>query len=133
MHTLNYQTAWEKQISAKDKALVERKFEETILEEDTVQYTLIRKDRNYKNELLVLVLVHNTTDQDIMYKQKKLCLWHNDTLVAEHIFTLHNLTVKSNSSMPWTFIFPIGTYNLEEKIEIDHIFLRESIERKSEI
>ncbi|WP_042148852.1 SLAP domain-containing protein [Paucisalibacillus sp. EB02] len=110
MQKLVYEPSWGKQISDKDRNLVEKTFAKVSLTRDPVQFTTLRTDRNYKNELLIMVIVHNTTDEEIPFKQKKLCYKHNNKKIAEHIFHLPNLSVEPNTSMPWTFIFPVESY-----------------------
>ncbi|WP_096270224.1 SLAP domain-containing protein [Paucisalibacillus globulus] len=110
MQKLVYESSWKKQISDKDRNLVEKTFLEMTLTDEPIQFTTLRTDWNYKKELLIMVMVHNVTEEEISFNQKKLCYKHNNEVLAEHIFNLSNLSVEPNTSMPWTFIFPVGSY-----------------------
>lgn len=110
MQTLQYESAWNKTISQQDRSLVEETFKKVALTADPIQFTPLRIDWNYKRELLVIVIVHNTTESDYTFNQEKLSLKLHDVTLAEHTFTTPNLLVKAKTSMPWTFIFPVGSY-----------------------
>ncbi|WP_026905807.1 SLAP domain-containing protein [Paucisalibacillus globulus] len=124
MQKLIYEPAWEKQISDKDRYLVEEAFYEVILTEEPIQFTTLRMDRNYKNELLIMVIVHNTTTEKIFFNKKKLCYKHNNNVLAENIFTLPNLTIESKASMPWTFIFPVGSYAENANVQLGELEIK---------
>ncbi|WP_010098658.1 SLAP domain-containing protein [Ornithinibacillus scapharcae] len=75
MQNLTYEAAWERAISDKDRSLVEKTFEEVTLTDKPIQFTTLRIDRNYKNELLILVLVHNITNEECTFHKKRLNIY----------------------------------------------------------
>ncbi|WP_339215791.1 SLAP domain-containing protein [Ornithinibacillus sp. FSL M8-0202] len=117
MQTLQYESAWNKTISQQDRTLVEETFKKAALTADPIQFTPLRIDWNYKRELLVIVIVHNTTESDYTFNQEKLSLKLQDRTLGEHTFTTPNLLVKAKTSMPWTFIFPVGSYQENSNIK----------------
>ncbi|MFS0672097.1 SLAP domain-containing protein [Ornithinibacillus sp. 179-J 7C1 HS] len=117
MQKLQYESAWDKTISPKDRTLVEETFKHSTLNGEPIQFTPLRFDWNYKNELLVLVIVHNTTNEDFTFNQTKLSLKDHEVTLAEHIFSTPNLNVEAKTSMPWTFIFPVGSYVKDQEVK----------------
>jgi SLAP domain-containing protein len=116
MQTLKLEAAWEKTISEKDRSIVQRAFNLESLNGEPIQFTPLRMDRNYKGELLVIVIVHNTTDKERKFINDKISLVHGEVTLAEQVFTLPNLVVEAKTSMPWTFIFPVGSYRDSEEL-----------------
>ncbi|WP_047985954.1 SLAP domain-containing protein [Ornithinibacillus californiensis] len=114
MQTLKLEATWEKAISEKDRSLVQRVFEQESFNGEPIQFTPLRMDRNYKGELLVIVIVHNTTDEEKKFMNDKISLVHGEVTLAEYVFTLPNLVVEAKTSIPWTFIFPVGSYKDSE-------------------
>jgi SLAP domain-containing protein len=110
MQKLIYEDAWERTISEKDRNIIENSFKDVIFQDNAIQFTQVRWDVNYKKELLLIVLIHNCTNRNFSFMRKKLHYTVNGTVLAEHTFTFSNLIVEAHTSMPWTFIFPYGTY-----------------------
>lgn len=125
MQKLQYESAWDKTISPKDRTLVEEKFKQTTLNGEPIQFTPLRFDWNYKKELLVLVIVHNTTNEDFTFNQTKLLLKNKEETLAEHVFTTPSLLIKAKTSMPWTFIFPVGSYQEDVDVEKGKLEMKE--------
>lgn len=111
MQNLKYEDAWARAISDKDRLLVERAFEEKNLTDEPIQFSTLRIDRNYKNELLILVLVHNITNEEITFNKKRINYMHGEKLIGDYEFTLPSLIVPPRTSMPWTFIFPVDSHS----------------------
>lgn len=106
MQQLEFEASWDKALSAQDRSKIHEIFDETKeLKSSDVLFTLIRKSMNYKNELLITVLVHNFTDTMMTFHNTRLVYSTTDLVVAEKEFTLPALTIPPKVSMPWTFIF----------------------------
>ena len=104
MQQLVYHPAWEKQLSAQDRQLIEDVFEQTYhIQHDILETPFIRAAFNHKNELLVTVLIHNFTHRAIGVNDKFVQL-SQGKLFFEQKFTLPT-RIAAFSSMPWTFIF----------------------------
>ncbi|MFP3916685.1 SLAP domain-containing protein [Lysinibacillus telephonicus] len=114
MQQLQYEASWNKALSAHDRCLIEKIFNETKGQKTSgVLFIPIRKSINYKNELLVTVLVHNFTDTILTFHNTRLVYSTHEKVVAEKEFTLPALTILPNVSMPWTFIFSKNDYKQE--------------------
>ncbi|WP_165769141.1 SLAP domain-containing protein [Virgibacillus profundi] len=59
-------------------------------------------------------LIHNTCKQDISFHNQKLTYSIHDKIFAEHTFS-PPITIEKQTSMPWTFIFPVGSFNINEE------------------
>lgn len=121
MQTLQFEPSWDKALSTKDRELIEGIFKESNSQtEKDIKLTQIWQAKNYKNELLITVLIHNFTDETLTFNETNLMYVENEQLIAEHTFTLPTLKIEPKSSMPWTFIFPVesqkGTATLENGI-----------------
>ena len=104
MQQLVYHPAWEKQLSHKDRQIIEDVFEATYdVQNDILETPFIRADFNHKGQLLVMVLIHNFTHRAIGITEKYVQLSQGD-FFYEQKFTLPT-RIAAFSSMPWTFIF----------------------------
>lgn len=107
MQTLQFETAWDKTIAPADRENIEFLFEETKEKNnENVAFLPIRQDYNHRQDLLVIVLLHNFTDQAFSFENIDLAYLEKDQLIAAHHFSFQNLTLPAKTSMPWTFIFP---------------------------
>ncbi|MTW87387.1 SLAP domain-containing protein [Virgibacillus dakarensis] len=107
MQKLTFESSWEKALSVKDRNRIEQVFSETIIPKNTpAHFTLLWQALNYKKELLVTALVHNSSQQIFSFHHTDLKYIEYGKTVAEYSFTLPTLIIKPNTSMPWTFIFP---------------------------
>ena len=111
MQTLKFEPSWDKALSNKDRELIADIFTESSFQDetDTVKLTPIWHAKNYKDELLITVLIHNFTDQTMTFHNTTLAYIETDQTIAEHSFTLPALVIEPKSSMPWTFIFPVDS------------------------
>lgn len=108
MQQLKFEPSWDKALAAQDREQIELIFQKTKdLVIETVLFSPIREALNHKKEFLVTVLVHNFTDQELIFDQTRLVYMINEELVAEHFFTIPTLNLPPKTSMPWTFIFPV--------------------------
>ncbi|MEH7381240.1 SLAP domain-containing protein [Bacillus sp. JJ1533] len=109
MHKLLFEEAWDRTISQKDREEIQHIFHEAVTKLKTgVTLTTVRVAVNHKNERLVTTLVHNKTDQKLFFENTIIEIWAGEDRLAQHHFTLPALQVPPETSMPWTFIFPVG-------------------------
>ncbi|AXI09788.1 SLAP domain-containing protein [Oceanobacillus sp. 143] len=110
MQKLLYEPTWDKALSDKDRTLINRVFLETKASTNNkIEFSKIREAFNHKGELLVMVLIHNSTKVEFVFKEEMLHYVENDIVIAAHVFTLPSLISEPGTSMPWTFIFPVET------------------------
>ncbi|WP_052000644.1 SLAP domain-containing protein [Gracilibacillus boraciitolerans] len=112
MQKLYFEKAWEKTISDHDKQYIKNRFEQTKNEQEhNIKLVPIRIAYNHRNDLLVTVLIHNfeavTNDLSTINVE----LFEHSTQIGEENFTEHRLQLEAHTSMPWTFIFPYGSYS----------------------
>ncbi|MDL4839652.1 SLAP domain-containing protein [Aquibacillus rhizosphaerae] len=108
MQQLRFEQAWDKTIAEVDRKRITRIFKESTLQKDEpIQLTRLSQAKNHKGELLVTVLVHNTTQQTFSFYNKQLRYIENKAEMATHIFTSPAISIEPLVSMPWTFIFPV--------------------------
>ncbi|UFU00748.1 SLAP domain-containing protein [Radiobacillus kanasensis] len=106
MQKLVFEEKWDKTIANADRFFIEKVFSElTLNDEDIIQFTPIRQAVNHKEDLLVTVIIHNTSGEGLSLNQQKLSYMENDYLMAEETFFLP-VVLPPFTSMPWTFIFP---------------------------
>lgn len=105
MQKLTLEPAWEKTISAQDRAQIEQIFQHTSNQnENELVCSLIRTAINHKQQMLITVLIHNFSSHMIDFENREVrCLLEQGS-VAQN-FTIPALKIPSQTSMPWTFIF----------------------------
>jgi len=107
--TLQFEAAWDKTIANKDREKIKQEFirvKENLSKEEKIQFTTLGHAINHKGELLVTVLVHNTSNSDFTFHHDTIQYHANGELIAGHIFTIPRLVIEKETSIPWTFIFP---------------------------
>jgi SLAP domain-containing protein len=107
--TLQFEAAWDKTIANQDREKIKQEFirvKENLSKEAKIQFTTLRHAVNHKGELLVIVLVHNTSNTDFTFYNQQIHYQTNGQTIARNIFTIPRLVIKKETSMPWTFIFP---------------------------
>jgi len=118
MQHLQFEKSWDKALSAQDRSYIEKVFVETKhLNGTGVIFSPIREAINHKEALLVTVLVHNFTDQPLTFNNTRLRYKIQGEVIAENEFTLPNLVIPNEVSMPWTFIFPKESYKTQLSIK----------------
>lgn len=118
MQHLQFEKSWDKALSAQDRSYIEKVFVETKhLNGTGVIFSPIREAINHKKALLVTVLVHNFTDQPLTFNNTRLRYKIQGEVIAENEFTLPNLVIPNEVSMPWTFIFPKESYKTQLSIK----------------
>lgn len=115
LQSLQFEASWEKAIAINDRKLITDIFQVSSKKgEVSIQLVPIWEAMNYKGEVLITVLIHNFTDTPLTFRHQKFTYQENETVVAEHIFTIPQVVIKPRNSMPWTFIFPIESLLLKK-------------------
>lgn len=111
MQKLQFEASWDKALSAKDRSTIERIFIETHQKNHSdILCSPIQEAINHKEELLITVLIHNFTEDDLTFDNTRIIYSNELGILAKNEFTLPRLTIPSQVSMPWTFIFPKDSY-----------------------
>ncbi|MFB5283138.1 SLAP domain-containing protein [Peribacillus sp. Hz7] len=122
MQKLQFEPSWDKTLSLKDRKRIEEIHSETSLSNPAnMQLTPLWQATNHKGELLITVLVHNFSQQVLLFHNKKLRYIENKEIIAEHIFSLPALVIQQETSMPWTFIFPVESLKKPTTLEKGHL------------
>lgn len=104
---LQFEAAWDRAIAPADRQFIENLFDAT---KDSQDYAIIRTAKNYKNQLLISVLINNRTTEAIHFKEQ-LVRFQN----VSQAFTTDAISIPPYTSMPWTFIFDATKgYNLND-------------------
>ncbi|MDY0395182.1 SLAP domain-containing protein [Virgibacillus halophilus] len=120
---LQFEPAWDKTISKRDRREIEQTFDSLIsLPKSGIHFSLLRQAKNYQNSLLLTVLIHNRNSEPFVFDNPVLQYRMDDLIFARHAFVF-SYTIPKKTSLPWTFIFPAGTYTeqatrLQGKLEI---------------
>ena len=115
LQSLQFEASWEKALAINDRKLITDIFQvSSKIGEESIQLVPIWEAMNYKGEVLITVLIHNFTDTPHTFRHQKFTYQENETVVAEHIFTIPQVVIKPRNSMPWTFIFPIESLLLKK-------------------
>ncbi|WP_144511885.1 SLAP domain-containing protein [Bacillus sp. FJAT-22090] len=108
MQTLKFESSWDKALSNKDRKAIEATFIKTnTFNNERIQISPLWQAVNYKNELLVTVLLHNFTNHPYSFNETILGYTEHSKLLAKHTFTIPALNIPPKTSMPWTCIFPL--------------------------
>ncbi|MDN4494339.1 SLAP domain-containing protein [Ureibacillus aquaedulcis] len=112
MQHLQFEASWDKALAAKDRLKIKNIFDETKdLNHSDCLFSPIREAINHEEALLVTVLIHNFTSHVLSFHNTRLLYSIQGEAIADEIFTLPALMIPSKVSMPWTFIFPKGSYS----------------------
>lgn len=115
MQNLQFESSWEKAISIKDRELITEIFQNSNMKDgQIIRLVPIWEALNYKGEILITVLIHNFTDIEQIFQKQKIAYIEKETIIAEHTFTIPQLTIKPNTSIPWTFIFPVKSLRMKD-------------------
>lgn len=113
MQQLHFEASWDKALSAQDREQIVKLFNETKEKHfANIVFSPIREAINHRNELLITVLVHNFSAFPLTFENTRLIYSNEKMVLAEKLFTLPALSIPPKVSMPWTFIFPNGSYRL---------------------
>ena len=107
MQRLQFETAWDKTVSAKDRLFIEQLFEQTKgVCCKIIQCVPIRNAVNHRHQLLVTVLIHNFQEQSLQFTNTKVTCQIEEHCFTQ-VFTIPTLIIPPETSMPWTFIFDV--------------------------
>ena len=111
---LQFEKSWDKALATTDRTHIEQLFLHAKKSED---FTAIREAINHKKTLLITALVHNRHDEPLTFHETSLSYVIDEQVIANTTFTLPQLIIPPHTSMPWTFLFPIGSYVQRECYE----------------
>jgi len=118
MQQLQFEVSWEKAIAKQDRQHIETIFNETKHVSDSdILCSPIREAINHKEALLVTVLVHNFTDNPLAFHNVRMLYSVHGEVMADKSFNIPALLIPAKVSMPWTFIFPKGSYKRQTAFE----------------
>ncbi|MEI4771593.1 SLAP domain-containing protein [Psychrobacillus sp. FJAT-51614] len=124
MQNLEFEASWDKSLAGKDRKEIEEIFHKTCnTESQKVSLTPIWQAVNHKSELLITVLVHNFTEKELTFQNKRLAYMEKEKICAIHTFTLQTLIIKPKVSMPWTFIFPAESLKNHATFQNGHLVI----------
>lgn len=103
MQTLYFESAWDKTIAPDDREKITKHFKSLQAKND-ITLSFLWEAINHRGERLVTVLIHNTTDLALSFKDTVVAFRTGDSQIAAGAFTLP-LEIPPQTSMPWTFIF----------------------------
>ncbi|GGH78510.1 SLAP domain-containing protein [Pullulanibacillus pueri] len=127
MQHLQFETAWDKTLSAKDRHFIQEIFLETRISasKENILFTPLWQAVNHQGALLVTVLIHNFSTRALSFNDQTLLYLENGETVAEYSFTLPQLNITGKTSMPWTFIFPATRLNQQPLFENGELVIPE--------
>ncbi|TFB13109.1 SLAP domain-containing protein [Filobacillus milosensis] len=106
MQKLQFEKKWDKTISDQDRSKIEEVFDETQESDEEFEAVTVWHANNHKGELLVTALIHNRSDQTVLFRDTDVIYKTLDEQIAERTFDIPALQIPPKTSMPWTFIFP---------------------------
>ncbi|MBB6453166.1 SLAP domain-containing protein [Salirhabdus euzebyi] len=117
MQKLQLESSWDKTLSPRDRDEIEQAFSRVTLSGADIQFTPLWQAMNHKGQLLVTVLVHNTRKEGFTFTNSKLHYKENGVTAAKHTFTIPALCIGAETTMPWTFIFPVESLTVSPTLE----------------
>lgn len=105
MQTLKFEPAWDKTIAPEDRIFIETFFEREIQSiYEGVYFSYLKQAVNYREHLLVTVLIHNQNDAPLRLDNEVITYEDDEHIIAKGVFSLP-FTIAHRTTMPWTFIF----------------------------
>lgn len=107
-HALDLEDSWEKSLAIEDKESLQKLVEGMQPpKEGEVNFLGIQVKLTDDFQLHTTLLIRNGSEKDITLQQLPLIVEDaSGDVIAKGGFKLENLVIKSNTSKPWTFIFP---------------------------
>lgn len=117
-HSLDLEESWSSSLSTEDQSkLQELVGNLTPPKHGEVNFMGLQANQQENGDLHVTVLIRNGSPNSISIQQLPLQIWDaSNEIIAQGGFQLNDLTVKANTTKPWTFIFPAS---LLLKTELD--------------
>ncbi|TMN21773.1 accessory Sec system S-layer assembly protein [Lentibacillus cibarius] len=115
-HRLDLEESWEQSIADETKANLEKIVQNAQpLKPGEMNFMGLSAKRQDDGGLAVTILIRNGSDKNVNLEQVPLGFKDaSDEEIARGSFKLGNFTIKSNTSKPWTFIFPASMIKQEE-------------------
>lgn len=108
MQRLIYEYSWDKAIAGQDRKTIEKVFQETSIPSgQAASFAMIRTAINHKGELLVTGILHHFRKETFTVQNMEMTYKENGKTIAKFIFTVPQIVLEAETSMPWTFIFPV--------------------------
>ncbi|MFD1031239.1 accessory Sec system S-layer assembly protein [Metaplanococcus flavidus] len=110
-HSLDMDTEWKEKLSLDDQQHLTKLVESLPpLKPEELNITGFQAKLTDEETLVVSILIRNGSDKNVQLNKVPLEIRDaNEATVAKGVFELTNFTVKSNTTKPWTFIFPKET------------------------
>ncbi|GAA0439038.1 accessory Sec system S-layer assembly protein [Lentibacillus halophilus] len=107
-HQLDLEESWEQSIADETKANLEKVVENAQpLKPGEMNFMGLSAKRQDDGGLAVTILIRNGSDKNVNLEQVPLGFKDaTDDEIARGSFKMDNFTIKTNTSKPWTFIFP---------------------------
>lgn len=103
MQTLYFEEAWNRTIAPEDRNKIRTHFRE-IQQKEAITFSFLWQATNYKNETLITALIHNPKQTPLKIEQTPIAYEQKNHIRQTSRFNLP-LSIPSETSMPWTFIF----------------------------
>lgn len=115
-HQLDLPESWKNSIDEKAKASLEKIVSSAApLKAGEVNFMGISANQKENKDLVVTILIRNGSDKNISFQQIPLAFKDaSNEVIAKGAFKLDDFEVKSNTSKPWTFIFPAAMLEKED-------------------
>ncbi|RLL47766.1 SLAP domain-containing protein [Oceanobacillus piezotolerans] len=110
MQRLEFEAAWDKTIAKRDREKIIDIFQGLTHKDKGIVFTFLKQAINHRNDLLLMVLIHNYNAERAVFKSPKIRVKKQENIIAEYQFERQPPDLKGNTSIPWTFIFPQGSY-----------------------
>lgn len=124
MQKLIFESAWDKTIAPRDRETIEQLFQTTKTNDiHAVEAITISQAFNHKEDLLVIVLIHNFRDEIFSFDEIEATYIENEIEIATQHFSFPKLELEPKTSMPWTFIFSKQNQLQQATLENGHLKL----------
>ncbi|MFC5588097.1 SLAP domain-containing protein [Sporosarcina soli] len=105
MQKLYFEPAWDRTIAPADREKMMTLFQQQTKQLDSgVHFSFLWNARNYKDEQLITVLIHNCEETPLRLHNTAIAYYEQGKQLANAKFSLP-FEIAGNTSMPWTFIF----------------------------
>ena len=105
MQKLYFEPAWDRTIAPADREKMMIHFQQQTKQlQSGVHFSFFRKARNYKDEQLITVLIHNYEETNLRLQNTAVAYYEQGKQLANATFSLP-VEIAGNTSRPWTFIF----------------------------
>ncbi|MFC2947732.1 accessory Sec system S-layer assembly protein [Virgibacillus sediminis] len=115
-HQLDLEASWEKSIADDTKKNLQKIVENAApLKPGEMNFMGLEAKRNENADLVVTILLRNGTSKNITLEQVPLGVQDADgEEIAKGSFKVNSLTIKANTSKPWSFVFPASMIQKEQ-------------------